>query len=119
MTAPVLEIDRLTLAFGGVKALTDISFDVRAHEIRTGAEDLADLDERRPEFLQGPPEALAPAQAQLASEIRLQAPAIAARMPASSRIICTPTLDPSQSGFITIGKGMVTSAGPAPASVRI
>ena len=28
MTAPVLEIDRLTLAFGGVKALTGVGFDV-------------------------------------------------------------------------------------------
>jgi len=30
----VLKLDRISLAFGGVKALTDISFDVREHEIR-------------------------------------------------------------------------------------
>ena len=30
----VLEVQRISLAFGGVKALTDISFDVREHEIR-------------------------------------------------------------------------------------
>jgi len=30
----ILAIDRISLAFGGVKALTDISFDVREHEIR-------------------------------------------------------------------------------------
>ena len=28
----VLELDQISLAFGGVKALTDISFDVREHE---------------------------------------------------------------------------------------
>ncbi len=31
---PILKLDRISLAFGGVKALTDISFDVREHEIR-------------------------------------------------------------------------------------
>jgi branched-chain amino acid transport system ATP-binding protein len=30
----ILELEGISLAFGGVKALTDISFDVRAHEIR-------------------------------------------------------------------------------------
>ena len=30
----VLNMDNISLAFGGVKALTDISFDVREHEIR-------------------------------------------------------------------------------------
>ncbi|MEO7728434.1 MAG: ABC transporter ATP-binding protein [Burkholderiales bacterium] len=30
----VLRIDGISLAFGGVKALTDVSFDVREHEIR-------------------------------------------------------------------------------------
>jgi len=30
----VLKVDDISLAFGGVKALTDISFDVREHEIR-------------------------------------------------------------------------------------
>jgi branched-chain amino acid transport system ATP-binding protein len=30
----ILAIDHVSLAFGGVKALTDVSFDVRAHEIR-------------------------------------------------------------------------------------
>ena len=30
----VIEVSRISLAFGGVKALTDISFDVREHEIR-------------------------------------------------------------------------------------
>jgi branched-chain amino acid transport system ATP-binding protein len=30
----ILEVEDVSLAFGGVKALTDISFDVRAHEIR-------------------------------------------------------------------------------------
>jgi branched-chain amino acid transport system ATP-binding protein len=30
----VLEVSNISLAFGGVKALTDISFDVREHEIR-------------------------------------------------------------------------------------
>ena len=32
--AVVLEVRNISLAFGGVKALTDISFDVREHEIR-------------------------------------------------------------------------------------
>jgi branched-chain amino acid transport system ATP-binding protein len=32
--AIVLEMQNISLAFGGVKALTDISFDVREHEIR-------------------------------------------------------------------------------------
>ncbi|HUH41219.1 MAG TPA: ABC transporter ATP-binding protein [Castellaniella sp.] len=31
---PVLDLQNISLAFGGVKALTDISFDVREHEIR-------------------------------------------------------------------------------------
>ncbi len=30
----ILQLERISLAFGGVKALTDISFDVREHEIR-------------------------------------------------------------------------------------
>jgi branched-chain amino acid transport system ATP-binding protein len=30
----ILKVDGISLAFGGVKALTDISFDVREHEIR-------------------------------------------------------------------------------------
>ncbi|HEY1394333.1 MAG TPA: ATP-binding cassette domain-containing protein, partial [Methylibium sp.] len=30
----VLEVQNISLAFGGVKALTDISFNVREHEIR-------------------------------------------------------------------------------------
>ncbi|MEJ2803680.1 amino acid/amide ABC transporter ATP-binding protein 1 (HAAT family) [Comamonas sp. BIGb0124] len=30
----ILEVQNISLAFGGVKALTDISFDVREHEIR-------------------------------------------------------------------------------------
>src|SRR5215213_5364078 len=30
----ILAVERISLAFGGVKALTDISFDVREHEIR-------------------------------------------------------------------------------------
>ena len=30
----ILKLDGISLAFGGVKALTDISFDVREHEIR-------------------------------------------------------------------------------------
>ena len=30
----ILEVKNISLAFGGVKALTDISFDVKAHEIR-------------------------------------------------------------------------------------
>jgi branched-chain amino acid transport system ATP-binding protein len=32
--APILEIKNISLGFGGVKALTDISFDVREHEVR-------------------------------------------------------------------------------------
>ena len=32
--AVILQLDGISLAFGGVKALTDISFDVREHEIR-------------------------------------------------------------------------------------
>jgi branched-chain amino acid transport system ATP-binding protein len=31
---PILSVDHISLAFGGVKALTDISFDIRQHEIR-------------------------------------------------------------------------------------
>src|SRR5881398_2156314 len=31
----ILAVDGVSLAFGGVKALTDISFDVREHEIRS------------------------------------------------------------------------------------
>ena len=30
----ILKLENISLAFGGVKALTDISFDVREHEIR-------------------------------------------------------------------------------------
>ena len=30
----MLAVDNISLSFGGVKALTDISFDVREHEIR-------------------------------------------------------------------------------------
>jgi branched-chain amino acid transport system ATP-binding protein len=30
----ILRVDNISLAFGGVKALTDISFDVREHEVR-------------------------------------------------------------------------------------
>src|SRR5712675_983048 len=30
----VLKLENISLAFGGVKALTDISFDVREHEVR-------------------------------------------------------------------------------------
>ncbi|HYK13295.1 MAG TPA: ATP-binding cassette domain-containing protein, partial [Burkholderiales bacterium] len=30
----VLAIDNISLAFGGVRALAEVSFDVRAHEIR-------------------------------------------------------------------------------------
>ncbi len=30
----ILSIERVSLAFGGVKALTDVSFDVREHEVR-------------------------------------------------------------------------------------
>ncbi len=30
----VLELERITLSFGGVRALSGISFDVREHEIR-------------------------------------------------------------------------------------
>jgi branched-chain amino acid transport system ATP-binding protein len=33
-TAPLLEIDRVSLSFGGVKALSDVSFDIRSGEIR-------------------------------------------------------------------------------------
>jgi branched-chain amino acid transport system ATP-binding protein len=32
--APILELKHISLSFGGVKALTDISFDVNEHEIR-------------------------------------------------------------------------------------
>ena len=32
--AVILEVESISLAFGGVKALTDISFDVKEHEIR-------------------------------------------------------------------------------------
>ena len=35
--AVVLEMQNISLAFGGVKALTDISFDVREHEIRAAS----------------------------------------------------------------------------------
>ena len=31
---PILEVKNISLSFGGVKALTDISFDVREHEVR-------------------------------------------------------------------------------------
>src|SRR5690606_27089733 len=31
----VLDLKNISLAFGGVKALTDISFDIREHEIRS------------------------------------------------------------------------------------
>ena len=31
----ILEVRNISLSFGGVKALTDISFDVREHEIRS------------------------------------------------------------------------------------
>src|SRR3546814_16406980 len=31
---PILDMKYISLAFGGVKALTDISFDVKEHEIR-------------------------------------------------------------------------------------
>src|SRR5579864_5090997 len=31
--APILRADRVSLSFGGVKALTDISLEIRAHEI--------------------------------------------------------------------------------------
>ncbi len=34
MDAPILELRNISLAFGGVRALNDISFDVREHEIR-------------------------------------------------------------------------------------
>ena len=38
MTRPigdvVLALESISLSFGGVKALTDISFDVREHEVR-------------------------------------------------------------------------------------
>ena len=30
----ILRLEHISLAFGGVKALTDISFDVREHEVR-------------------------------------------------------------------------------------
>ncbi|HCE10095.1 MAG TPA: ABC transporter ATP-binding protein, partial [Oxalobacteraceae bacterium] len=30
----ILDLQRISLSFGGVNALTDISFDVREHEIR-------------------------------------------------------------------------------------
>ncbi|MEO8753297.1 MAG: ATP-binding cassette domain-containing protein, partial [Casimicrobiaceae bacterium] len=30
----ILKLDGISLSFGGVKALTDISFDVKEHEIR-------------------------------------------------------------------------------------
>ncbi len=30
----ILKLDRISLAFGGVKALSDVSFDVREHEVR-------------------------------------------------------------------------------------
>ena len=30
----ILRLENISLAFGGVKALTDISFDVREHEVR-------------------------------------------------------------------------------------
>ena len=30
----ILKLERISLAFGGVKALTDVSFDVREHEVR-------------------------------------------------------------------------------------
>src|SRR5512145_376338 len=30
----ILRVDNISLSFGGVKALTDISFDVREHEVR-------------------------------------------------------------------------------------
>ncbi|MGJ7492236.1 ABC transporter ATP-binding protein [Variovorax sp. ZT4R33] len=33
-TKPLLDVRNITLRFGGVKALTDISFDVREHEVR-------------------------------------------------------------------------------------
>ena len=32
--APILELDSISLRFGGVKALTDISFNVLEHEVR-------------------------------------------------------------------------------------
>src|ERR1700741_5461934 len=32
--APILELAKISLRFGGVKALTDISFNVREHEVR-------------------------------------------------------------------------------------
>jgi branched-chain amino acid transport system ATP-binding protein len=31
---PILELDSISLRFGGIQALTDVSFDVRAHEVR-------------------------------------------------------------------------------------
>ena len=30
----ILDVQNISLSFGGIKALTDISFDVREHEIR-------------------------------------------------------------------------------------
>ncbi|MEO7157546.1 MAG: ATP-binding cassette domain-containing protein, partial [Vicinamibacterales bacterium] len=30
----ILKLENISLAFGGVKALTDITFDVRQHEVR-------------------------------------------------------------------------------------
>ncbi|MDE2046893.1 MAG: ABC transporter ATP-binding protein [Betaproteobacteria bacterium] len=33
-TAPLIDVRNISLAFGGVKALSDISFDVREHEVR-------------------------------------------------------------------------------------
>ena len=30
----ILDVKNISLSFGGVKALTDISFDVREHEVR-------------------------------------------------------------------------------------
>lgn len=33
--APLLKVDSITLRFGGVKALTDISFDVYENEVRS------------------------------------------------------------------------------------
>ena len=31
---PILEVNNISLAFGGVKAITDTSFDVLEHEVR-------------------------------------------------------------------------------------
>jgi len=33
----ILDLQNISLSFGGVKALTDISFDVREHEIRASS----------------------------------------------------------------------------------